>query len=165
MGGNAGSRFSGDIVIEASGLKRTFGEVVAVGGIDLAVARGEVAVGLVNHYYINRHLAKNPKAPIAQLLPDQGKQGMGIVLNAAGVGITAQTKHLAQAKALVEFLISEKGQQMFSSVNKEYPLNANVDATSELKPLKSFQVASVPLSRLAELRDPTMTVIEHVGLR
>mgnify|MGYP003309717998 CR=1 FL=1 len=42
MGGNAGSRFSGDIVIEASGLKRTFGEVVAVGGIDLAVARGEV---------------------------------------------------------------------------------------------------------------------------
>lgn len=130
-----------------------------------AVARGEVAVGLVNHYYINRHLAKNPKAPIAQLLPDQEKQGMGIVLNAAGVGITAQTKHLAQAKALVEFLISEKGQQMFSSVNKEYPLNANVDAMSELKPLKSFQVASVPLSRLAELRDPTMTVIEHVGLR
>ena len=42
MGGNTGSRFSGDIVIEASGLKRTFGEVVAVGGIDLAVTRGEV---------------------------------------------------------------------------------------------------------------------------
>ncbi|MBC8364986.1 MAG: ATP-binding cassette domain-containing protein [Actinobacteria bacterium] len=31
-----------DIVIEASGLVRTFGEVVAVDGIDLAVARGEV---------------------------------------------------------------------------------------------------------------------------
>ena len=89
----------------------------------------------------------------------------GIVLNAAGVGITAQTKRLAQAKALVKFLISQKGQKMFASVNKEYPLNANVDAASELKPLKSFQVASVPLSRLAELRDPTMTVIEHVGLR
>lgn len=130
-----------------------------------AVARGEVAAGLVNHYYINRHLAKHPDAPIAQLLPDQNDTGIGIVLNAAGAGITAHAKHLKQAKALVEFLISSKGQQMFSSINKEYPLNTQVDAAPELYPLKSIQVASVPLSRLAELRDPTMTVIEHVGLR
>jgi len=130
-----------------------------------AVARGDVAVGLVNHYYIYRHLAKHPDAPIAQLLLDQEENGMGLVLNAAGIGITAHAKHLAQAKALVQFLISTKGQQMFASVNKEYPLNANVDAAPELLPLKSFQVARVPLSRLAELRDPTMTVIEHVGLR
>ena len=31
-----------NVVIEASGLKRTFGEVVAVEEIDLSVARGEV---------------------------------------------------------------------------------------------------------------------------
>ncbi|MDT7040820.1 extracellular solute-binding protein [Candidatus Nitronereus thalassa] len=130
-----------------------------------AVARGEVAVGLVNHYYISRHLAKHPDAPIAQLLPDQEKQGMGVVLNAAGVGITAQSKHLAQAKALVQFLISPKGQKMFANSNKEYPLNTSVDADPGLRPLKSFQVAQVPLARLSELRDPTMTVIEHVGLR
>ena len=36
MGGNTEARFGGDVVIEASGLKRTFGEVVAVDGIDLA---------------------------------------------------------------------------------------------------------------------------------
>ena len=42
MGGNTGARFGGDVVIEASGLERTFGEVVAVDGIDLAVTRGEV---------------------------------------------------------------------------------------------------------------------------
>ncbi|MDA0738893.1 MAG: extracellular solute-binding protein [Nitrospirae bacterium] len=130
-----------------------------------AVARGEVAVGLVNHYYINRHLDEHADAPVAQLLPDQGENGMGIVLNAAGIGITAHATHLAQAKALVQFLISTKGQQMFASGNKEYPLNASVDAAPELVPLKSFQVANVPLARLAELRDPTMTVIEHVGLR
>ena len=130
-----------------------------------AVARGDVAVGLVNHYYIYRHLAKHPDAPIAQLLLDQEENGMGLVLNAAGIGITAHAKHLAQAKALVQFLISPKGQQMFANVNKEYPLNPNVDAAPELLPLKSFQIARVPLSRLAELRDPTMTVIEHVGLR
>lgn len=130
-----------------------------------AVARGEVAAGLVNHYYIYRHLAKHPDAPIAPLLTDQGDQGMGVVLNAAGIGITSHTKHLAQAEALVRFLISPNGQRMFAEGNKEYPLNSQVTAASELLPLQSFQVARVPLSRLAQLRDPTMTVIEAVGLR
>lgn len=130
-----------------------------------AVARGEVAAGLVNHYYINRHLAKHPDAPIAPLLTDQGDQGMGVVLNAAGVGITAHTKRLVQAQALIRFLISPEGQRTFADVNKEYPLNPHVAAAPELLPLQSFQVTSVPLSRLAQLRDPTMTVIEDVGLR
>ena len=130
-----------------------------------AVARGEVAAGPVNHYYINRHLAKHPEAPIAPLLTDQEDQGMGVVLNAAGAGITAHAKHLEQAQALVRFLISPKGQRTFADVNKEYPLNSHVKAAPELLPLQSFRVASVPLSRLAQLRDPTMTVIEDVGLR
>lgn len=130
-----------------------------------AVARGEVAAGLVNHYYINRHLAKQPGAPIAPLLTDQGDQGMGVVLNAAGIGVTAHTKRLAQAQALVRFLISPKGQRMFAEGNKEYPLNPRVTAAPELVPLRDFRVAQVPLSRLAQLRDPTMTVIEDVGLR
>lgn len=130
-----------------------------------AVARGEVAAGPVNHYYINRHLAKHPDAPIAPLPTDQGEQGMGVVLNAAGIGITGRTKRLAQAQELIRFLISPEGQRMFANGNKEYPLNPHVAAASELLPLQSIQVARVPLSRLAQLRDPTMTAIEEVGLR
>ena len=130
-----------------------------------AVARGEVAVGLVNHYYILRHLAKHPEAPIAPLLTDQEDNGMGSILNAAGVGMTAYTKRRAHAQALIRFLISPKGQRLFADVNKEYPLNPQVTAAPELVPLENFRVASVPLSRLAQLRDPTMTLIEDVGLR
>ncbi len=149
------------------GLKDNAGEFVYGKNrqIVAAVARGEVAAGPVNHYYINRHLAKHPDAPIAPLLTDQGEQGMGVVLNAAGIGITAHTKRLEQARALIRFLISPKGQRTFAEVNKEYPLNPHVTAAPELLPLQSFQVARVPLSRLAQLRDPTMTVIEDVGLR
>ncbi len=130
-----------------------------------AVARGDVAVGLVNHYYITRHLATQPDAPIALRLTDQGDRGMGIILNAAGVGIVAHTRRLAHAQALVQFLIAPEGQRLFAHANKEYPLNPHVTAAPELLPLQSFQIASVPLSRLARLRDPTMTVIEDVGLR
>ncbi|HJM73313.1 MAG TPA: ATP-binding cassette domain-containing protein, partial [Acidimicrobiales bacterium] len=42
MDENTGLRVADNLVIEASGLKRTFGEVVAVEGIDLSVARGEI---------------------------------------------------------------------------------------------------------------------------
>ena len=130
-----------------------------------AVARGDVAVGLVNHYYINRHLAQHPEAPIALQLTDQEEQGMGIILNAAGVGITTHTKRLARAQALVRFLIAPVGQRLFANANKEYPLNPRVPAEPELLPLHSFQIANVRLSHLAALRDPTMTIIETVGLR
>ncbi len=130
-----------------------------------AVARGEVSLGIVNHYYIYRHLAKHPNAPIAPLLTDQEEHGMGIVMNAAGIGITAHAKHLDAAKQLVLFLISPTGQRMFAEHNKEYPLNPEVKADPAIPQRDTFQVASVPLARLAELRDPTMTVIETIGLR
>ncbi len=149
------------------GLKRNAGSSVYGKNrqIVAAVARGDVAAGLVNHYYITRHLAQHANAPIALQLTDQGDQGMGVILNAAGVGITAHTGRLAQAQALVRFLIAPRGQHLFAHANKEYPLNPDVPAAPELPPLHTFQIANVPLSHLARLRDPTMTVIENVGLR
>ena len=130
-----------------------------------AVAKGKVSIGIVNHYYIYRHLAKSPEAPIALLLTDQDEGGMGVIMNAAGIGVTAQSSHVAQAKRLVQFLVSKSGQQMFAKLNKEYPLHPNVQADSALPPRKNFHVAQIPLARLAELREPTMDLIEKVGLR
>ena len=130
-----------------------------------AVAKGKVALGLVNHYYIYRHLAKSPEAPIAPLLTDQNKDDMGMIMNATGIGVTTHSKHLAAAKTLIQFLISHSGQQMFAEHNKEYPLHHTVKADPALPPRESFHVAQVPLARLAELREPTMLLIERSGLR
>ena len=130
-----------------------------------AVAKGKVSLGIVNHYYIFRHLDKHPQAPIALLLTDQGPDQMGTIMNAAGMGVTAHTTHLPEAKQLVQFLVSPVGQKMFAELNKEYPLNAAVPTDPVLPPRKSFHVAEVPLARLAELREPTMTLIERMGLR
>ena len=130
-----------------------------------AVAKGKVALGLVNHYYIYRHLAKDPKAPIAPLLTDQNKDDMGMIMNATGIGVVTHTKRLAAAKTLIQFLISHAGQQMFAERNKEYPLHHDVKADPALPPRESFHVAQVPLARLAELREPTMLLIERTGLR
>ena len=130
-----------------------------------AVAKGQVAIGIVNHYYVYRHLAMQPGAPIAVFMPDQQEGGMGSIMNVAGIGVIKQTKHLESAKLLVEFLVAQAGQKLFADLDKEYPLHSEVKADPALIERKSFRAAQVPLTRLAELREPTLTLIEQVGLR
>jgi len=130
-----------------------------------AVAKGQASLGIVNHYYVYRHLAAQPSAPIAAFMPDQQEGGMGAIMNVAGVGIVKSTKHLEPAKLLVEFLVAQAGQKLFADLDKEYPLHPDVKADPALAERKSFRAAQVPLTRLAELREPTLTLIEQVGLR
>ena len=130
-----------------------------------AVAKGQVALGIVNHYYVYRHLATQPTAPIAVFMPDQQEGGMGAIMNVAGIGIVKSTKHLDSAKLLVEFLVAQAGQKLFADLDKEYPLHPEVKADPALVERKSFRAAQVPLTKLAELREPTLTLIEQVGLR
>ena len=130
-----------------------------------AVAKGQVPLGIVNHYYVYRYLATQPEAPIAVLMPDQQEGGMGAIMNVAGVGIIKSTKHLDSAKLLVEFLVAQAGQKLFADLDKEYPLHPDVKADPALGERKSFRAAQVPLTKLAELREPTLTLIEQVGLR
>jgi iron(III) transport system substrate-binding protein len=130
-----------------------------------AVASGEAAVGVVNHYYIFRHLAAHPEAPIAALVPDQQEGGMGAIMNTAGAAIIKHSRHLDSAKRLVAFLASAEGQKIFADQNKEYPLRADVAADPALPKRDDFRATTVPLTRLGELREPTMTLIEQAGLR
>lgn len=130
-----------------------------------AVAKGQIAVGIVNHYYVYRHLATQPNAPIALVMPDQQPGGMGVILNAAGAGIVKQTRRGEATRRLIEFLVSPDGQKMFADLNKEYPIRADVAADPALPARASFRAAAVPLSRLSELREPAMALIEKSGLR
>ena len=130
-----------------------------------AVAKGQVPVGIVNHYYVYRQLATQPDAAIGIVIPDQRDGAMGVIINVAGIGIVKGSKHLEAAKRLVEFLISSDGQKLFADLNKEYPLRPGVAADPELPDRTSFRPATVPLTKLSELREPAMALIEQAGLR
>ncbi|MEK9142501.1 MAG: extracellular solute-binding protein [Nitrospirota bacterium] len=130
-----------------------------------AVAKGQVAMGIVNHYYVYRHLATQPAAPLAVVMPDQQEGGMGAIMNVAGIGILKHTPRVENAKLLVEFLVAQAGQKMFADLDKEYPLHPEVKADPALVERKSFRAALVPLTKLAELREPTLLLIEQVGMR
>lgn len=129
-----------------------------------AVASGKLQAGLVNHYYISRHLDAHPDAPIKMVMPDQGKGEMGIAWNVAGLAITEHSRKAALSEKLVAFLISEAGQRQFAEVNLEYPTRTGVAASALLPPAGSFRVADVPMSALGTQRDVTLDLIEQVGM-
>lgn len=129
-----------------------------------AVAKGKKQVGLVNHYYIYRHLAKHPEAPIKIVLPDQGKKGIGVAWNVAGIAISKHSKKNQAAEKLVDFLISKKGQKQFAEVNKEYPTREGVPAHPDVPAAGSYKIANVPMVELGEHRNETIDLVEQVGM-
>ncbi len=129
-----------------------------------AVADGKKAIGLVNHYYIYRHLDKYPDAPIRVLFPDQGKDGMGVAWNVAGVAVSKHSKNAEAAEKFIEFVTSEAGQELFASANREYPTRPGVAAAAEVPKAGSYQVANVPMADLGKYRNKTLDLIEAVGM-
>lgn len=129
-----------------------------------AVANGKRGVGLVNHYYIYRHLKKYPKAPIKIVLPDQGKNDIGVAWNVAGVAITKESKNKKDAERFIAFVTSEKGQSLFAKVNSEYPAREGVAAAPEVPKAGSYKVAPVAMPVLGQQRNATLDLIEKVGM-
>ncbi|WP_455207168.1 extracellular solute-binding protein [Kaarinaea lacus] len=134
------------------------------GQIVKSVASGKLAVGLVNHYYIYRHLDENPTAPIAIVLPDQGEDGIGVAWNVAGIAITKHSKKRELAEKLISFLASNEGQKMFAEANHEYPTRDGVPASKKVPAAGSFKVADVPMFKLGTYRNETIDLIEAIGM-
>ena len=127
------------------------------------VAAGRKTIGLVNHYYIYRHLAKHPDAPIEIRLPDQGEDQIGVAWNVAGIAVSKHSDNAAAVK-LVEYLLSEAGQKMFAEENSEYPARTGVPAASMVPPAGSYKVADVPMADLGKYRDATLDLLESIGM-
>jgi len=127
-----------------------------------AIATGQKDIGLVNHYYIYRHLAKDANAPIEIRLPDQ--DGMGVAWNVAGVAVSKHSKKQALAEKFIAFVVSEQGQKIFAEVNSEYPALPGVAAAAEVPAAGSYKVADVPMVKLGQKRDATIDLIEAVGM-
>ena len=129
-----------------------------------AVASGKKSIGLVNHYYIYRHLAKDPDANLRIVLPDQGNDGMGVAWNVAGAAITRHSDNKQAAEKLMRFFVSKQGQEMFAKVNREYPTRNGVAADEMVPAAGSYKVAEVPMQVLGEQRNATLDLIESVGM-
>jgi iron(III) transport system substrate-binding protein len=128
-----------------------------------AVDDGQVAIGLVNHYYLYEKIAEEGAANVTarnQYLKGGDEGGL---VNVAGVGVLATSKNLTGANALVEYLLSEKAQRYFADETFEYPLIAGVTPAADVPSLDSLEPPAIDLSDLASI-EKTQALLTEVGL-
>jgi iron(III) transport system substrate-binding protein len=126
-----------------------------------AVARGEVPMGLVNHYYNYRKLEEDPDAPSHNYMFPNGD--VGSLLIASTGSIVAGTDKQDDASAFIDYLLSDDAQQFYSEETFEYPLTEGIEPPAELPPLESLETPAIDLNDLGSLQE-TARLIEESGL-
>jgi len=127
-----------------------------------AVGRGEVDMGLVNHYYNVRALEENPElASVNYFFPD-GDPGSLLIVSSATVLKTS--KNPTEAQQLVDFLLTEESQQYFADETNEYPVLPSVPIGAGLPPLDSLETDRVDFNELGGGFEKTIEMIAASGL-
>ncbi len=125
-----------------------------------AVINGEVAVGLVNHYYLYAFLADNPNIPAANYFFPGGDPGT--LVNVAGAGVVSTSDQPGLAQRLILYLLGNSAQEYFATTTNEYPLVAGIEPSVELRPLADIEAPEIDLSNLSDLQT-TLEMLSQTG--
>ncbi|MGM0386427.1 MAG: extracellular solute-binding protein [Actinomycetota bacterium] len=127
-----------------------------------AVDGGQVAIGLINHYYWYARVAEQGADAVAARIHFLGSDDPGALVNVAGVGVLEGSDAEEGALAAVEFLLSEEAQQYFADSTAEYPVVDGVASTvHDLAPLSDG--LAIDLNSLDSLAE-TLALLDEVGL-
>ena len=127
-----------------------------------AVSRGEVPMGLVNHYYAYRFLDEDPGLPIANHIFEPGD--VGSILIPSTVSLAAGAAEDESALELVRYLLSEDAQEYFAAETKEYPLASGVEPADDVAPLDMSTATLIDVDALGEGLSDTLDMIRAAGL-
>ena len=127
-----------------------------------AAGKGEVDVGLVNHYYLHRFLAEHgDEFGARNLFLKDG--GPGSLVMVAGAGILSTSPNPDNAEAFARFLVSRVAQQYFAASTYEYPLIEGVKTHRLLPPLESLNGPGIDFALLDDLAG-TETLLRDTGV-
>jgi iron(III) transport system substrate-binding protein len=126
-------------------------------GVVLATDRGEVDVGLANHYYTLRLKTGKPEAKVALAFTHNDA---GSLLNAAGVMALSEGETPIN---FIRYLLSREVQSYLAEEAYEIPMVSGVAMPKGLPPLQAIQPPKIDLARLADLR-PTLDLMREVGV-
>ena len=133
------------------------------GDVLTAVDNGEIAIGLINHYYWARLLAEVGEDGInSQLVFPTGGDPGGLV-NATAAGILRGGAEHPGALAFVEFLLSEEGQTYFVEETQEYPVVPGIGDPDGVPPLDELDGPAIDLTDLDSL-EASQALLTEVGL-
>ncbi len=142
------------------------------GGGDRDVARdilgGICDIGIANSYYVG--LMRSGKGGEEQLkwgnainvvLPTFA--GGGTHVNISGASIAKNSPNRASAVKLLEYLVSPAAQEMYATVDFEYPVRTGVTTDPLIAALGTLKVDSAPIGDVAKNRKAASELVDKVG--
>ena len=127
-----------------------------------AAGNGEVAIGLVNHYYLHRFIQEYGDDFAARnlFLKNGGPDSLVMV---AGAGILETGENRDNAEAFMRFMLSKVAQQYFAGQTFEYPLVEGVKTHRLLPPIDTLNGPDIDLSSLSDLQG-TDALLRETGV-
>ena len=127
-----------------------------------AIDKGEISIGLVNHYYVwevSEALGREVKAKIGFFAPGD----LGNLTNVSGAGVLVSSKKYAAAQDLINFLTSDSTQEKFVADTHEYSLLEGAIAPADMPALAQIGAPTVDLNSLKNIK-ATQDLLIEVGL-
>ena len=121
-------------------------------GAVAAVARGSVAVAIINNYYWYRLETDLGPEKIDSRIYHFKDGDIGGLINISGAAVLKSSKNPAAAQRFLAFLVSPKAQSMLgkSDIDYEYPLRPGVPPNAKLTPFKDLQPPAINVSQLGD---------------
>ena len=132
-----------------------------------AVAAGIADIAIMNTYYIGKLASSSdPKdhevvKKVAIFFPNQKNRGTHI--NISGAGVTKSAKNKENAIKFLEFLSSAESQEVFGSINFEYPVKIANNKSELLKSWGSFKSDKLNLSILGKRNSDAVKLFDKAG--
>ena len=132
-----------------------------------AVAAGIADVAIMNTYYIGKlATSKDPKdhevvKKVAIFFPNQ--KGRGTHINVSGAGVTKSAKNKENAVKFIEYLSSAEAQEVFGSVNFEYPVKIENNESELLNSWGPFNFDKINLSILGKRNSEAVKLFDKAG--
>ena len=133
--------------------------VAVLDGVD----KGEVSLGLINHYYWFEKAAEKGESAVTARIRFLDSNDPGALINVAGVGVLKGTDQKEAATKAVSYLLGPEAQKYFAETTFEYPVVDGTPTPAGLPALKDLNGSSVDLNKLDSL-DQTLALLGEVGL-
>ncbi|ADU31709.1 extracellular solute-binding protein [Evansella cellulosilytica] len=140
------------------------------GDIRRAVGEGLHSFGLVNNYYFHQQLLEPNNNNVGFIYLDQGEGEMGVIANAAGVGLVNDGPNSDNALVFLEWVLQPENQVAFVGESLELLINSEYGASypEEVEPhiveFTDLKVQDMPLKELGNYFQGTRELIENSGL-
>jgi iron(III) transport system substrate-binding protein len=150
------------------GLKANLAQKPSGGDREVArdIAVGKCDIGVGNTYYWalmnDKETERKPWADATKVILPTFRGG-GTHVNLSGVVLAKHAPNKANAIKLMEWLLSEKAQHMYSDMNYEYPLLSEVKINPTIAAYGALKPDSLPVAEIAKHKKAASALVDKVG--